>query len=486
MLSERIGQLKPRVLFAEPVYRYNGKRHDISGRIQKVWNSVDRPSGATMISTGQSTPQGWTSYDTFCERDTGLPLEFEQVSFHTPFVVMFSSGTTGTPKGIVHSQGGLVINGLKEHLLNYDHDRNAVHYHYAGIGWTLWNIMIGALMTRAQIVLYDGSPFYPTPEKLLAAVLATGVTSFGAGPRYFTELQKANVNARPYTQKLTHIPSAGALLTEQMSVWIRESFGPACQISTSGGTELCGNFIHGSRTLRAYAGENAIKCLGMDVDVFTPDGKPAPLGEAGELVCKKPFPNMPAMFWNDPDGKRYHAAYFEGFPHVWTHGDHIKINPETKGLTILGRSDGVLNPSGIRFGSGEIYTVLERVAKDEVLDSICVGQQRKQDESERVYLFLLLKKDELKPKLVRKIKEGIQQDLSRRHVPHFILPAAKGVIPYNVNGKKLEIPLRAVLSLGEEAFTTRKFTAEERSALELYLPYLEVEKLAEGKTKAKL
>ena len=177
--------------------------------------------------------------------------------------------------------------------------------------------MIGALFCGSQVVLYDGSPFYPSPEKLLKSVLACGVTSFGAGPRYFVELQKAGIDAKPYTQNLDKIPSAGALLTEAMSLWVKDAFGShICQISTSGGTELCGNFIHGTQTLPVYAGENAVINLGMDVDVFTPDGKSAPIGTSGELVCKKAFPNMPAIFWNDPDGKRYHAAYFERFPHV--------------------------------------------------------------------------------------------------------------------------------------------------------------------------
>lgn len=225
----------------------------------------------------------------------------------------------------------------------------------------------------------------------------------------------------------------------------------------------------------------------MDVDIFTPEGKSAPVGESGELVCRKPFPNMPAMFWNDPGKKRYHATYFESFPHVWTHGDFIRKNPETGGYVISGRSDGVLNPSGIRFGSGEIYTILEREASGEVVDSICVGQQREQDQSERVFLFLLTKDGAVSSKLEKKIRDAVSRDLSRRHVPHFFFAVSQ--IPYNVNGKKLEIPLRAVLSEGKTAFTRRKFTAEEIQVLELYLPYFEVEKLTEGnegKVKSKL
>lgn len=424
VLLDRVGQLKPNILFAESEYGYNGKRHDITARIETVWGQFDKPRGAQLVATSKTVPKGWTSLDEFLAQGTGAALEFAQLPFHTPFVVMFSSGTTGTPKGIVHSQGGLVINGMKEHLLHYNHQPGAVHFHYAGIGWTLWNIMIGALFTGAQIVLYDGSPFYPSADKCLQAIMQQGVTSFGAGPRYFSELQKAGVDARPYVGKVDKIPSAGALLTASLSHWIASSFGSdICQISTSGGTELCGNFVHGTQTLPVFAGENAVKCLGMDVDVFDPAGQPLPAGESGELVCKKPFPNMPAMFWNDADGSKYRAAYFEKFPHVWTHGDFIRVNSETGGLVISGRSDGVLNPSGIRFGSGEIYSILERYFEGKITDAICVGQQRSErDQAERVFLFLQLPGG--KTKLPKELEDGIRRqvaaDLSRRHVPHFV------------------------------------------------------------------
>ena len=243
-------------------------------------------------------------------------------------------------------------------------------------------------------------------------------------------------------------------------------------------TELCGNFVHGSQTLPVYAGENAVRYLDKDVDVFTPEGKPAQVGERWELVCKKPFPSMPAMLWNDPDRKKYRAAYFNSFPHVWCHGDFIRFDPETGASVMPGRSDGVLNPSGIRFGSGEIYTILERCAEGEVVDAICGGQQRLQDETEQVFLFLQTRGGGLTDDLQDRIRKQIQTDLSRRHVPHYM--SAVQQIPYNVNGKKLEIPLRAVLSEGKKAFTRRKFTSEEVKSLEPYMPYFRVEELTEG------
>jgi acetoacetyl-CoA synthetase len=479
VLLDRMRQACPGMVFAQSSYRYNGKRHDISARIAKVFSSIQKPAGAEIICTSATVPKGWVPLEQFRRRDEGRPMHFEQVAFNHPLLIAFSSGTTGTPKGIVHSHGGLIVNGKKESLLHKNFGPQDVHYHYAGIGWVLWNIMISAMFCGSTVVLYDGSPFYPTPEKQLAAVFAAGVTAWGAGPRYFSELQKAGVDPKPYIGNLKCILSAGAILTESQSKWLRDAFGPVCQMSFSGGTEMCGNFLAGHIGMPTYAGEMTVKELGVDIDILTPDGKPARPGESGELVCKKPFPNMPVKFWNDPSRRRYYNSYFSYFPGVWRHGDYIKMNPKTKGWVISGRSDGVLNPSGIRFGSGEIYSIIEQNFSDRVADSICVGQQRARDETERVFLFIKTARSLDTVSLKAEIRAQIARDLSHRHVPQLIFQVPE--IPYNANNKKLEIPLKKVLSEGSAGMAKLTCPAEEKSVLKQYVRFYDVDGLMSRK-----
>ena len=427
--------------------------------------------------------------------ETPEDLQFKQLPFHHPFVVMFSSGTTGTPKGIVHSHGGLILNGKKSHLLHNNFGPDDIHFHYSGIGWTLWNISLGAMFCGTAMVLYDGSPFYPSPEVFLKTVLETGVTGYGGSPRFFSELQNRGVRPREFVdlRRLKILLSTGALLTPGVADYLADAFGPVCQINFTGGTELCGNFMSGIVTQPSYAGECAVRELGMDVVALGEDGNVVQDGEAGDLVCRKPFPNMPVCLWDDPKFERYQKSYFSGFRGVWTHGDLFRVNPETGGMYVLGRSDGVLNPSGVRFGTSELYNILsspEKGLNKMVLDGLAVGQQRNtekfSDPTERVILFLkvapkhALGTNSPSQKIIDSIKELVTRDLSRRHIPHFFFEVPE--IPHNANGKKMEIQVKKVCNGGRKVLEGMTLTETEREMLEGFVKFYCVEDFeAEGK-----
>ena len=496
-LLDRVAQLKPKLVIAELQYRYNGRVNDISGKIKKCVGAVE---GCAFIASmeGEDMPRGGQRLSDLLPDEKAEDLKFEQVPFSTPFVVMFSSGTTGTPKGIVHSQGGLTLNGKKSHMLQNNFGPGDVHFHYSGIGWTLWNISLGAMIAGAAMVLYDGSPFHPSPEEFLKAVLSQGVTGYGGSPRFFSELQKLNVKPKEFVnlRRLKTVLSTGALLTPGTARYLADAFGGVCQINFTGGTELCGNFFGGCVELPSYAGEITVKELGMDVVAMGDDGREVKDGEAGELVCRKPFPNMPVMLWNDPEYKRYKKSYFSGFKGVWTHGDLIRVNTETGGTYVLGRSDGVLNPSGVRFGTSELYNILsspEHGLNEKVLDGLAVGQQRNTEEfsdpTERVILFLKVAEGQssggISPRqdVVESIKALITRDLSRRHIPHFFFEVQE--TPHNANGKKMEIQVKQVCNGGGRVLEKMTLTEAERGMLEGFVKFYRIEDFETSKKENK-
>ncbi|KIW65993.1 acetoacetate-CoA ligase [Phialophora macrospora] len=465
---DRLRQIKPKILFTVDGYQYNGRWYDCMARATRVSQALSTNSTGTfdmvVMSNGphraaQSVqrPSRGTTYASFLQRARQRKTEFVQLPFSHPLLILFSSGTTGAPKGMVHGHGGVTLNLKTEHLLYENLGPNDIYYHYSNIGWTMWNIFFGGLLTGATLVLYDGSPFYPTPANHIENVLSSGTTVFGASPRYYSELKDRGIKPSQFQRidQIRLLGSTGAVLPAIVWQWIASEFGNQPILSFSGGTEVCGSFIHGSLIHPHHAGEITVKKLGFDVDVFDENAQSCPPGEAGELVVKRAFPSAAIKFWNDPTYERYRAAYYAQFPGVWAHGDYAKINPRTGGIIMLGRSDGILNPSGVRFGSSEIYNLVDKFP-DLIHDSLCVGQRRtpttnsnsnsnSAGEEEEVVLFVQPKAGVVfTPEIETLLRTTIATALTPRHVPRRFYPVAK--IPYNVNGKKLEIAVKKVLA----------------------------------------
>ena len=359
---------------------------------------------------------------------------------------MFSSGTTGPPKCMIHSVGGTLIQHLKEHMLHGNMTHNDVIIYYSTTGWMMWNWLVSALALGSAVVLYDGSPFVPTPSVLFDLVDKVGVTVLGTGAKWISALQERRVEPiRTHKLDTLHtILSTGSPLKAEHFRYVYKSIKKqVCLGSISGGTDIISCFVGQNPKLPVYAGEIQGRNLGMAVESWNEKGESV-FNRSGELVVTKPFPSQPTHFLNDPGNTKYNNAYFNGFPGVWTHGDFCVINERTGGLVMLGRSDSTLNPSGVRFGSAEIYNIVE--ANEEIEDSLCIGQPFKGDE--RVILFLKMTSGhKLSEELIMRLKLQIRGELSARHVPHLIFETQE--IPYTTNGKKVEVAVKRVLC-GEE------------------------------------
>ena len=443
---DRFGQIRPKVLFACDGYRYAGKRIDLRDRVREVAASL--PDLVAVVGFGwlEESPD-WSAvpkavtWETFAERGAGVPLAFERLPFDHPLYILYSSGTTGLPKCIVHSAGGTLLQHLKELQLHSDLKRDDRIFYFTTCGWMMWNWLVSSLAVGATVVLYDGAPLAPEPGILWRLAAEERLTIFGTSAKYLALSEKEGVTpgASYDLKSLQAILSTGSPLAPASYDWVYAAVKPDVRLSSiSGGTDIVSCFALGDPTGPVYRGELQCLGLGMAVEVWDAEGKRV-VGEQGELVCTKPFPSMPVEFWDDPDGKKYLSAYFDFWPNVWRHGDWAEVTARG-GLVIYGRSDATLNPGGVRIGTAEIYRQVEQ--EEEVVESLVVGQTWGDDV--RIVLFVRLRPGiELTEALQDRIRKRIRQNCSPHHVPKKILPVAD--IPRTLSGKIVELAVREVI-----------------------------------------
>ena len=445
---DRFGQIEPKVLVTADGYFYNGKSFDSLERVGGILTQLPMVEKVVVVGYTRTrsptcracpTPLRW---DDFLAPYQPAAMTFAQVPAEHPLYVMYSSGTTGKPKCMVQSHAGILANQLKEHILHCDLRRDDVLFYFTTCGWMMWNWLVCGLGVGATLVLYDGSPFHPGPEVLWKLAERLGITIFGTSARYITALDEAGYKPGSDCNlaKLRMICSTGSpLAVSGFEYAYREIKADMQLASISGGTDLNGCFALGNPMVPVHAGELQGRGLGLKVFAYDDKGRPV-YDQTGELVCAAAFPSMPVYFWNDPDGERYRNAYFTKYPGIWTHGDFISINSQTRGITIYGRSDATLNPGGVRIGTADIYTALESLT--EVLDSVVVGQQWQDDV--RVVLFVTLAEGiTLDEGLIKKVKTTIREACSPRHMPAKVIQVNQ--IPYTINMKKVELAVRNVI-----------------------------------------
>ncbi|MCH8286211.1 acetoacetate--CoA ligase, partial [candidate division KSB1 bacterium] len=384
---------------------------------------------------------GSISWNEFMNR-SAPPVEFEQLPFDHPLYILYSSGTTGAPKCIVHSAGGTLIQHFKELSLHTNINRDDILFYFTTCGWMMWNWLVSALSLGTAIFLYDGSPGYPDMGVLWKALQDERITIFGTSPKFLTSCQKKRISpGKDYDlTTLNTILSTGSPLSDENFQWVYANVKSDVQLSSiSGGTDIVSCFMLGNPMLPVYSEEIQCRGLGMKVEAFDDDGNSL-IDEKGELVCTKPFPSMPVYFWNDPGNKKYRSAYFDHFPGVWRHGDYISITGND-GVIVYGRSDATLNPGGVRIGTAEIYRIVESM--EEIADSIVVGHQVNNDVG--MALFVVPNDGiQLTEKLIIKIKTEIRKNLTARHVPELVREISE--VPVTLNGKKVEMAVSRILN----------------------------------------
>ena len=445
---DRFAQIEPRVLLAVDGYRYSGRDHDrldVAQALQEAIPSLERTVVLGYLDDAPSLDRlrHATRWDDFVREGDDAPLTFAQVPFDHPLWVLYSSGTTGLPKAIVHGHGGILLELSKEVGLHVDLQRDDRLFWFTTTGWMMWNFLNAGLLSEGSIVLYDGNPGHPDLGTLWDLAAQAGVTCFGTSASYIAACMKAGVEPRKGRDlsRLRSVGSTGSPLAPEGFDWVYDRLGPDLWLfSTSGGTDLCTAFVGGVPTLPVYRGELQARALGANVEAWNRDGKPV-VGEVGELVITEPMPSMPLYLWGDEDGSRYRASYFETFPGVWRHGDWIEIT-ERGTAVISGRSDATINRGGIRMGTAEIYRAV--LSLPEVVDALVVDLPREGTQG-YMPLFVVLKPGRsLDGELVANIRARIRDDCSPRHVPDEI--RAVPAVPRTLSGKVLEVPVKRILS----------------------------------------
>jgi len=443
---DRFGQIAPKVLFAADGCYYGGKTIDVMDRVSQIAQHLPSVEQVIVVPYIRSQPDlsglaRAMSLGDFVAPYSPGPIAFLRLPFDHPLYVLYSSGTTGAPKCIVHGAGGTLLQHLKEHNLHVDLKRDDRFFYYTTCGWMMWNWLVSGLASGATLLLYDGSPFHPGPEVLFDYARDERATVMGVSAKYIDALAKQGLEPRA-THDLSAmkamLSTGSPLMPEGFDYVYRKVKADVRLCSMSGGTDIIACFVLGAPVLPVWRGEIQCRGLGMAVAVFDEQGRPMANGK-GELVCTKAFPSMPIGFWNDPDGAKYRGAYFEKFPNVWCHGDWSELTGHG-GMVIYGRSDAVLNPGGVRIGTAEIYRQVEQL--DEVLESLAIGQQW--DNDVRVVLFVRLAAGvTLDEALSEKIRQQIRRNTSPRHVPARIVAVAD--IPRTKSGKIVELAVRDVV-----------------------------------------
>ena len=440
---DRFHQIEPKILVTVDGYLYNGKAIERHEEVHQIVQGLNTLQNVLILKYLNENHLKYSfSYKDFDSVYRSKPLEdFTKVNFNDPLYIVFSSGTTGAPKCIVHGVGGVLLQHAKEHKLHANIHKGDRVFYFSTCGWMMWNWLLGALFSEATIILYEGSPFYGGPNKLWDLAEKEKINLFGTSAKYIDAVRKSGYkpNKKNQLKFLKCLCSTGSPLSPESFDFINKFISSEMQIgSISGGTDILSCFVLNNPLDEVISGEIQCRGLGMAVDVFDEEGNSV-TDTPGELVCTKPFPSMPIMFWNDPDGKKYQEAYFDYYPNVWRHGDWTKLTKRGT-LVIFGRSDATLNPGGVRIGTAEIYKVVESF--EEILESIVIGQEWEDDI--RIVLFVKLKeKISLDEKLKTEIKNKLRQLVSPRHVPAKIISVAD--IPRTRSGKITELAVRDVI-----------------------------------------